>query len=1431
MNIGDLDWVASLNDSQFQTALNRMDRNVGRTTANIENQGRQLENYARRATEFAGAFFSIQAAQGFITSLVEVRSQFQQLDIAFSTMLKSKAASDALMKELVVFAGTTPFGLKEAAGAAKQLLAYGSTAKTVVGELRMLGDVASGVSVPISDLVYLYGTLKTQGRAYAMDIRQFAGRGIPIYAELAKVLKVGKDEVAGLVEAGKVGFPQVEQAFKNMTAAGGMFGGLMEAQSQAWKGQIERFKDAWDVMLNDIAKGQEGMFANGIEAATDMVENYQQVLDILGLMIYAYGSYRAALVAYAVANSFATASVVTHGLAVRRLTVMETLLAASKRVLISLQATYNAVLAASPIGATIALLAALGAVIYSLTQYTSAAEATQERFNKIQSEGGLSAAKEANNIKALVNVIKSQTATNEQRIAAYKKLQETTKGVLAGFSQEEIAAGKAKNAIDAYIQSIREASVAKTAFNEFQKLNDQMAELEVNGAKSISMMDKAALRAKALGNFLRLSAATNFSNANGPLLGLSEEMKKEFREAQKIAFGTGADDALVSQTKEKVQKELDALSKKFGSQITGELTKGGEADSAVVASKKRSTDAIDAEIKKIKEEQSAVAETSDQWAKYAVQIRKLEDEKTKITGKASATIKTEESAIKRQAEMLQKIYQLNDKYNDKSLTDDEQKLAQIRGEFKALQDDIDIYNKDSRNKKVNPNLKPQMEKAIENQEYENETERIKAGLEKQKALYADYEEYKSQVGRAAATARYENEINTSRTFLEKLKEEAKALEQDPLTMTGPQIERLKYLYTQINEGEQAQKQAYQEAYVAAMSHEDKIRVIREKYVEYAKQLGAGLTESQKAELIKQQNDEIEAANETAFQKTAIYKKLAEQTVLYTREALKAEIKAAENILKDSGLSPALKADVEKHIEELNEALDLGVNNSNTGALEQRKKTLETALLDPLIAGTEQAKAYREELLRVQGLIDNMGAGSGRTVDIFKGGTAQVAGNIAGGFSQLSSSFGELSSSLEGVNDDLAYTLGSIGELMSVAEDAAGAVASFAAGDIIGGVTKTISAVAGLFSIGKKVKEMNAAARQEVTDYYEAAIAGEREYQALLRKRELDEVARGKTSYQALLAQLELLKKQSPEVKAAYDKIFASLQGQEYASGKDSKHGTWFRKAKTWDIMASLAGSNFNELEKLYTQGKLADQAKKDFEALRELREELKAAGLDVEDLQNQLNEMLTGTSVEGLSDALSDLFANGKLAAADFGDTFENIMHKAIVNAFKYNVIQKAMAPLFDALSGMFENGAMPGEQQITDWLDLAKGVGAGLGSQFQVFDEMMEKLGLGSKETTSPNSLKGAYSTASQESISFLAGQTAGMRLAQLEANALLTINGKTSLELLQVGTRKLDALLKIEQHTGNAVVELKNAVTELKGINNKMSSPGNAATAAGYN
>lgn len=161
----------------------------------------------------------------------------------------------------------------------------------------MLGNVSAGLSVPLNDMIYLYGTLRAQGRAFTVDIRQFAGRGVPIYEELAKVLGVTRQELTGLISEGKVGFPEVEQAFRNMTSEGGMFYNLMREQSKTITGQISNLQDGISQMFNSIGEQSEGIITSAISGLSWMVEHYRELARVLGVIVAAYGSYRAAIIA------------------------------------------------------------------------------------------------------------------------------------------------------------------------------------------------------------------------------------------------------------------------------------------------------------------------------------------------------------------------------------------------------------------------------------------------------------------------------------------------------------------------------------------------------------------------------------------------------------------------------------------------------------------------------------------------------------------------------------------------------------------------------------------------------------------------------------------------------------------------------------------------------------------------------------------------------------------------------------------------------------------------------------------------------------------------------------------------------------------------------------------------------------------------------
>lgn len=232
-------------------------------------------------------------------SIFNTRSQFQQLEISFNTMLGSEQKAGALMDELIQTAAHTPFDLSSVTSGAKQLLAYGTEAKDVNKTLVQLGDIASGLNIPLGELVYLYGTTVSQGRMFTMDLRQFMGRGVPLAEELGKILHQNTTEVQESVSKGKVTSDIFKEAIANMTQAGGRFGGLMEQQSKTLEGQWSNIGDSIQQMFNEIGKKSEGVFSSGLSIISAMVENWQEVIKVIGVATVAVGSYRASLMAAA----------------------------------------------------------------------------------------------------------------------------------------------------------------------------------------------------------------------------------------------------------------------------------------------------------------------------------------------------------------------------------------------------------------------------------------------------------------------------------------------------------------------------------------------------------------------------------------------------------------------------------------------------------------------------------------------------------------------------------------------------------------------------------------------------------------------------------------------------------------------------------------------------------------------------------------------------------------------------------------------------------------------------------------------------------------------------------------------------------------------------------------------------------------------------
>lgn len=375
-----------------------------------------LSSSFQRAAGLAAGIFAVSGVQDFVSKLYSVRGEFQQLEISFKTMLGSGEQANELIAQLAQTAASTPFDLQGIASSAKNMLAYGFAADQVNETIVRLGNVAAGLSQPLGDIVYLYGSLRASGRVTNIDIRQFANRGIPIYEELAKVLGKSVSEINSLVSAGKVGFSDIEQAFQNMTNKGGKFYNLMQAQSESLTGQISNLQDNIDMMFNELGKASEGVLSSGVKAVAYLVENYEKIGKVIAGLIVTYGVYRTAVITnIALTKGWAVATRV-DAIAKGIQTIATNAATLSTNRL-------TAAMLANPYGAIAVALTAVIAAMWAFSDSTSAAERAQKDFNEEKKRAEEQEQKHKEAVEALLNVVRDEASATADRQSALEQLQ------------------------------------------------------------------------------------------------------------------------------------------------------------------------------------------------------------------------------------------------------------------------------------------------------------------------------------------------------------------------------------------------------------------------------------------------------------------------------------------------------------------------------------------------------------------------------------------------------------------------------------------------------------------------------------------------------------------------------------------------------------------------------------------------------------------------------------------------------------------------------------------------------------------------------------------------------------------------------------------------------------------------------------------------
>ncbi|GGF34501.1 tape measure protein [Echinicola rosea] len=1336
--------------------------------------------------------FTIQQGSRLVNDIIQVRGEIEKLQVSFETMLQSKADAERLMADIVQIATSTPFKLTEVADATKQLLAYGFAQEEIKGELLAIGNVASGVGATFQEVAYAYGTLKTQGRAFARDIRQFTTRGIPVVRELAEQFNVTEKEINEMVSAGKIGFPEVQKAFQSLTTEGGIFFNLMEKQSETVTGQIAKLQDRLQLMFNEIGKSNEGLIKGGIQSISFLIENYERVIDTIGVLVTAYGSYRAALVITQALEAAVTAGEI-KSVSVKGLLRLATLN------LQKAQALLNTTMLANPYVAVATALGVLVGAFVFLRDEVEEVEKSQDRLNRLYTDVNNSVSEQQAKIGQLVSILQDQNVAESVRLKAYKDLNNISPDIVRGLSFEEAKTKDLTAAIYGYINALRDRREEEALINEGVTIAQKRAELEQRLIDQQERLNQLRKESQTLSSSGAASNSGQIAAANREIQTTQENLSRLLQSQEDInrKLGDTFDD-----TSESVQKQIEFY-KQVQKAFKDTSSEYKQYEDEIQKLREKLTDTEDqperaaqnkAYFEQIIQENTeglnALDKSADDFEKRAKEYReKILSAQQNLEAFSTKSDKKEQNeAVKEREEVLKELEKLEDKYYKKSFERGEQEIRDTERRFKELRE---LAVKNGLGGRVVDRIDSLEDRATGDIAYRTETSLLEDELKKREQLYREYTDYVNDFGIQAARERYGVELEEVKSYIEKAQKEYQNLASTPAgDRSGVEQERLEFLQEVLDKEKEYQNKQYDQLLLSVQNYEQKRNALTEQY------------QRERAEIVSRGDFEYLQEFDRQFK---------------------------------------------EQITKLNEEAAINV----TG-FQKFFDNIETMSRSAALEGIAQLRKEFEKLFK-KGLIDE--GQLDNFITFLRNAEENVQNELPEGLSEISSQLNDIVGTIGDVNSGFGQTLRVVSDLIQrtaqvktnieafkTAQSTGNALGAIGAGlGIAGGVFAGIQAVAGIVN---SISQQSRLAEQQVLEFQSKVEKGELRLNALYRERRALAAEIENSMTKNFQSQTNALQQNIREINEEFNGIFGqltrSVSGEDLSKLNDSFYqdsNNLFKKYmdKLGDSVyevepriergflgigktvvrqfESLAGMSYENIEKIYDQ--LTPQAKELFDQLKEQRAEMEEWTQQLEELREAYKDALVG-GIDGLSiaDTIIEGFRQGKRAAEDFGTDLEEIVRNAMLEGFKYRILEEPLNKIIDqfgedALDGLDNN-------EIEKFVKSVNGVITSSGPAFDAMNKALSEVGISLEETQSNagSAVGSIQRSITEETGSELAGLFRSFYDNQKIANNYL-------FEQLQIGLQQVNYLQEIAQWQARSYKELVSINRNTKGNSNGYDRP----------
>lgn len=273
----------------LNAAIEQHNKNLKEAGVNsraLTEQTSYMAGYMSRWAQRMAFAFSVGSVKNFVEQIASVRGQFELSERSLEAILQNKPKADEIFNKTVELAVKSPFRIKDLVDYTRQLSAYRIESDKLYDTTKRLADVSAGLGVDMGRLILAYGQVKAAAYLRGSEVRQFTEAGINMYGELQQYFKEVKGEayttaqIVDMISKRKVTFEDVEAIFQRITDKGGTFYNMQEIQAETLQGKISNLKDAFDVMLNDIGKANEGTMKGMVSWGTSMLDNWKALAEI-----------------------------------------------------------------------------------------------------------------------------------------------------------------------------------------------------------------------------------------------------------------------------------------------------------------------------------------------------------------------------------------------------------------------------------------------------------------------------------------------------------------------------------------------------------------------------------------------------------------------------------------------------------------------------------------------------------------------------------------------------------------------------------------------------------------------------------------------------------------------------------------------------------------------------------------------------------------------------------------------------------------------------------------------------------------------------------------------------------------------------------------------------------------------------------------------